>query len=35
MRKDRYSAILIGYWAATKVLEREGKGKQLAGGFWL
>jgi hypothetical protein len=35
MRKDRYSAILIGYWAATKVMERAGKPKKLASGFWL
>ena len=34
MRKDRYSAILIGYSAAEKVLARLNKPKKLAVGRW-
>jgi hypothetical protein len=35
MRKDRYSAILIGYHAALKILGQYKKPKQLATGFWM
>ena len=34
MRKDRYSAILIGYNAALKVLANKKRPKKLAKGFW-
>ena len=34
MRKDRYSAILLGYSAARKVLDNYRKPKKLAWGFW-
>ncbi|MCL2640556.1 MAG: hypothetical protein FWD53_06910 [Phycisphaerales bacterium] len=34
MRKDRYSAILIGYDAARKVLANKKRPKKLAFGFW-
>jgi len=34
-RKDRYSAVLIGVDAALDVLNRYGKPKTLASGFWL
>lgn len=33
-RKDRYSAVLIGYNAALKVLKDGARGPQLAMGFW-
>jgi len=35
MRKDRYSAILLGYDAANELLGRYNRPKVLAGGFWL
>lgn len=33
-RKDRYSAILMGFDAANYILERAGRPQSLAGGFW-
>lgn len=35
MRKDRYSAILIGYDAALELLNRTRKPAKLASGFWM